>query len=224
MKLRFERMERRVTLKRHKGSSTEKSDSIVPQVNSGNANLVQNEADMKSPLMVNVKEDVDSAKESSDNVTVRRRMYKRNSQEGGRLRHEEGDSGKRRRVSTGSGVLKSMSGYAKKKRTTSLSSDKLKQCSGSISDICYGETDKKVKERLKLKTDSAYYTIVGECDSCWSTGEIDDFKEEEQVQVPTWREKPIAPCYIMEGTENLGDDVFSKRHQRLEIDERRRKR
>jgi len=28
----------------------------------------------------------------------------------------------------------------------------------------------------------------------------------------------------MEGTENLDDEVFNKRHQRLEIDERRRKR
>jgi len=31
-------------------------------------------------------------------------------------------------------------------------------------------------------------------------------------------------CYTMEGTENLDDEVFNKRHQRLEIDERRRKR
>jgi len=28
----------------------------------------------------------------------------------------------------------------------------------------------------------------------------------------------------MEGTENLDDEVFNKRHQRLEVDERRRKR
>ncbi|KAK6639958.1 hypothetical protein RUM43_008235 [Polyplax serrata] len=221
LKLRFERMERRVTLKRHKGSSTDKSDSIVPQPgNVDNATTqVQSETDIKSPLMglTVVKEEVELGKESSDAGTGRRRIYKRNSQ--------DGDVGKRRRVSTGSGVLKTMCG--KKKRTTSLSSDKLKNYSGSIGDVCYGETDKRVKDRLKLRTNSAYYTIVGECDSCWSAGETpgaDEFKEEAQVQVPTWREKPIAPSYVMEGTENLGDDVFSKRHQRLEIDERRRKR
>lgn len=33
-----------------------------------------------------------------------------------------------------------------------------------------------------------------------------------------------ASCYTMEGTENLDDEVFNKRHIRLETDERRRKR
>lgn len=31
-------------------------------------------------------------------------------------------------------------------------------------------------------------------------------------------------CYSMEGTENLDDEVFNRRHLRLENDERRRKR
>lgn len=31
-------------------------------------------------------------------------------------------------------------------------------------------------------------------------------------------------CYTMEGTENLDDDVYAKRHARLENDEKRRKR
>ena len=43
-------------------------------------------------------------------------------------------------------------------------------------------------------------------------------------QVPSWRLKIYTSCYTMEGTENLDDEVFNKRHQRLEIDERRRKR
>jgi male-specific lethal 1 len=33
-----------------------------------------------------------------------------------------------------------------------------------------------------------------------------------------------ASCYAMEGTENLDDEVYNKRHSRLENDERRRKR
>lgn len=44
------------------------------------------------------------------------------------------------------------------------------------------------------------------------------------AQVPRWRHKVYASCYSMEGTENLDDEVFNKRHMRLEIDERRRKR
>lgn len=44
------------------------------------------------------------------------------------------------------------------------------------------------------------------------------------IQVPRWRVKVYTSCYTMEGTENLDDDVYNKRHLRLENDERRRKR
>lgn len=43
-------------------------------------------------------------------------------------------------------------------------------------------------------------------------------------KVPSWRSKVYTSCYTMEGTEDLNDEVFNKRHQRFEIDERRRKR
>ncbi|CAB3387750.1 Hypothetical predicted protein [Cloeon dipterum] len=45
-----------------------------------------------------------------------------------------------------------------------------------------------------------------------------------ELEVPTWRIKHYTSCYSMEGTENLDDEVFLKRHQRLELDEKRRKR
>ncbi|KAG5892522.1 hypothetical protein JTB14_011228 [Gonioctena quinquepunctata] len=44
------------------------------------------------------------------------------------------------------------------------------------------------------------------------------------LEVPRWRHKIYASCYTLEGTENLDDEVFNKRHMRLENDERRRKR
>lgn len=44
------------------------------------------------------------------------------------------------------------------------------------------------------------------------------------LEVPHWRVKVYASCYSMEGTENLEDAVYSRRHSRLEVDERRRKR
>ncbi|XP_072390421.1 uncharacterized protein msl-1 [Diabrotica undecimpunctata] len=47
---------------------------------------------------------------------------------------------------------------------------------------------------------------------------------EAALEVPRWRHKLYASCYTMEGTENLDDEVFNKRHMRLENDERRRKR
>ncbi|CAG9823597.1 unnamed protein product [Phaedon cochleariae] len=44
------------------------------------------------------------------------------------------------------------------------------------------------------------------------------------LEVPRWRHKIYASSYTLEGTENLDDEVFNKRHMRLENDERRRKR
>jgi len=43
-------------------------------------------------------------------------------------------------------------------------------------------------------------------------------------EVPDWRHKPMPPSYTMEGTENIEDDHILKRHQKHELDEKRRKR
>ncbi|KAF2352680.1 PEHE domain [Trinorchestia longiramus] len=47
---------------------------------------------------------------------------------------------------------------------------------------------------------------------------------ERSVEIPSWRVSALTPLYIMEGTENLEDEVFTKRHHKLEQDEKRRKR
>ncbi|KAL5006228.1 hypothetical protein ScPMuIL_015034 [Solemya velum] len=45
-----------------------------------------------------------------------------------------------------------------------------------------------------------------------------------EVEVPGWRIKTTTRYFNMEGTENLDDDLFLKRHQKPELEERRRKR
>lgn len=52
-------------------------------------------------------------------------------------------------------------------------------------------------------------------------------KKEECVAIPSWREHPIEPLQGLSGVdipENLDDAVFAKRHAKLELDEKRRKR
>ncbi|XP_023011834.2 uncharacterized protein [Leptinotarsa decemlineata] len=44
------------------------------------------------------------------------------------------------------------------------------------------------------------------------------------LEVPRWRHKIYGSFYTLEGTENLDDEVFNKRHMRPEYEERRRKR
>ncbi|CAL1278110.1 unnamed protein product [Larinioides sclopetarius] len=45
-----------------------------------------------------------------------------------------------------------------------------------------------------------------------------------EIDVPLWKLKPVTSFYQMEGTENINDSVFARRHQKFEQDERRRKR
>uniref|UniRef100_A0A8C5QGD4 MSL complex subunit 1 n=1 Tax=Leptobrachium leishanense TaxID=445787 RepID=A0A8C5QGD4_9ANUR len=52
-------------------------------------------------------------------------------------------------------------------------------------------------------------------------------KKEESVAIPSWREHPIEPLRDLSASdipENLDDTVFAKRHAKLELDEKRRKR
>ena len=43
-------------------------------------------------------------------------------------------------------------------------------------------------------------------------------------QIPQWGTRLLTSLYVMEGTENLEDEVFLKRHSKPEQDEKRRKR
>lgn len=71
-----------------------------------------------------------------------------------------------------------------------------------------------------LWTSTPYHCFVGQT----SPATVSQEETEEKIEVPTWRLHPVASGYSMEGTENLDDEVFGKRHQKLELDERRRKR
>ncbi|CAK1588800.1 unnamed protein product [Parnassius mnemosyne] len=82
-----------------------------------------------------------------------------------------------------------------------------------------------------MMTRRPYHTQVGDPDLSWYLGLDPDLKAEDvdppadcklsTVEVPRWREKPYTSCYTMEGTENVDDRVFEKRHQKLEAEERR---
>lgn len=54
--------------------------------------------------------------------------------------------------------------------------------------------------------------------------DIEELKKINAVEIPKWIVKEVSICYSIEGTENLSEEIFLKRHLKLEIDERRRKR
>ena len=73
-----------------------------------------------------------------------------------------------------------------------------------------------------LETDKPYYTFQGEEFLRTEEKEIKEILS--QAEVPGWRTVSVPTCYSMEGTENIEDETVLKRHNKPELDEKRRKR
>ncbi|GFS91263.1 male-specific lethal 1 homolog [Nephila pilipes] len=81
-----------------------------------------------------------------------------------------------------------------------------------------GRRPKRMARKMDfLTTDKAYFLP----DFRSPPNSLDSFSE---IDVPLWKLKPVTSFYQMEGTENINDSVFSRRHTKFELDERRRKR
>ncbi|KAL2078092.1 hypothetical protein ACEWY4_025777 [Coilia grayii] len=80
--------------------------------------------------------------------------------------------------------------------------------------------------------DLPYMTTTEMYLCCWKQPPLSPLREtsprkEEDVDIPSWRENSIEPIHNKTGAdipENLDDGVFLKRHLKLELDEKRRKR
>lgn len=128
--------------------------------------------------------------------------------------------------------LTSVSTSSKKKRGLSCSSA---VSTDGIQDkvLCpiLNETSRKsdrkkslVKKESFLTTEEHYYTAVGDPSYTLNLKQSSPIETSSCLEVPNWRIKVYTSCYTMEGTENLDDEIFNKRHLKLENDERRRKR
>ncbi|XP_050683643.1 uncharacterized protein LOC126978684 isoform X2 [Leptidea sinapis] len=80
-------------------------------------------------------------------------------------------------------------------------------------------------------THKPYHTALGHPDLTWYLGLDPDIKlddldivqsgQPETVEVPRWREMNHTSSYTLEGTENVTEKMFEKRHSKLEAEERR---
>lgn len=125
---------------------------------------------------------------------------------------------------------------SKKKRGLSCSTVVNTDASSNVQDKVLGQTsheptrksDRKTKSLAKkesfLTTEEHYYTAVGDPSYTLSLKQSSPVETCNALEVPSWRVKIYTSCYTMEGTENLDDEIFNKRHLKLENDERRRKR
>ncbi len=77
------------------------------------------------------------------------------------------------------------------------------------------------EEEDYLRTADPYYTLQNEVLAATETAEL---LTEKPSELPAYRIVNISPSYIIEGTEDVDDETFLKRHQKPETDEKRRKR
>ncbi|KRT80546.1 hypothetical protein AMK59_8461 [Oryctes borbonicus] len=128
--------------------------------------------------------------------------------------------------------MKNLKMSIRRKRVCSNSSAFSNNDSTSDEKRSYRRSRKKRKRTVNtdqiLKYNEQYVTHAGELNiNSISPLDITDLPNETHLtnlEVPRWRIKSYTSCYTMEGTENLDDDVYNRRHGRLEYDERRRKR
>lgn len=253
LKLRLERMDRRVNLQKLRSESTENSAASdhtgpcsPPNLHSVSVPLTVSDNHNKSvssecntppynetfKIRLNTSGGITTVKQEHINDSQNKHEPKQQEvNDDGRV---EWDVKRKRRsdptpLNSGNG--------GKRKRGVSCSSTISNDTSSTIADN-KGSThdltrkiDKKGKSIVKkesfLTTEVHYYTTLGDPNYIplnIKSQKLEDEETSTNLEVPSWRIRIYTSCYTMEGTENLDDEIFNKRHLKLENDERRRKR
>lgn len=248
LKLRLERMDRRVNLQKLRSDATENSvvpdhlgNCSPPSLNSPNAastsdNPRNTESENSSPqynetfkIRLNTSGGITTVKqESNDNHVKLESKHEFFRQESSSDSRQDWEIKKKRKSDSAIPII------GKRKRGVSCSSTISNDTTSTIPDnksVTHDgskKSDKKGKSATKresfLTTEEHYYTSVGEPNYILSMSEPVASDNSASLEVPNWRVKVYTSCYTMEGTENLDDEIFNKRHLKLENDERRRKR
>ncbi|CAL7952476.1 unnamed protein product [Xylocopa violacea] len=243
LKLRLERMDRRVNLQKLRSESNENSIASEhigacspPTVNSVNVPStselhrgIQSENNNSQynesfKIRLNTSGGITTVKqEPNDNQS----KHETKIETGNDIRLEWEEKKKRRTDPV------PLSSGSKRKRGVSCSSTISNDTSSTVQDrILTQESNRKgdrkgkplTKKESFLTTEEHYYTAVGDPNYTLSLKEPNPVENDTSLEVPNWRVKIYTSCYTMEGTENLDDEIFNKRHLKLENDERRRKR
>ncbi|XP_053598300.1 serine/threonine-protein kinase pakD [Microplitis demolitor] len=256
LKLRLERMDRRVNLQKLRSESTE--NSIASDITGPCSPPSLHTVSIVTPLIVNEQHHKNLAPECNNSPQYNESFKIRLNTSGGittvkqehtndnlnklEVKPDIGGAGggdarlewesKRNKRKSDPTPLQSTG--SKRKRGVSCSStisndttSTIPDTKNSAHDSSNRKSDKKGKSIIKkesfLTTEEHYYTALGDPHYNLRTKpKLED--ESNNLEVPSWRIKVYTSCYTMEGTENLDDEIFNKRHLKLENDERRRKR
>ncbi|XP_003427748.1 male-specific lethal 1 homolog isoform X2 [Nasonia vitripennis] len=243
LKLRLERMDRRVNLQKMRSENAENAVDNIGPCSPPSLNASSNSLPSTSETHKNAQSDSHSPQYSESfkirlNTTGGITTLKQESPEKQEFKQENmGESWEnknKKRKSDPTAVTNS----AKRKRGVSSSSTISNDASSTAPESLGGKgpsheslkkSEKKGKSLIKrecfLTTEEHYYTAVGEANYALALKDRSSPEaNSKSLEVPNWRVKVYTSCYTMEGTENLDDEIFNKRHLKLENDERRRKR
>lgn len=243
-------MDRRVNLQKHRAETTDNpivSDRIIGPCSPPSLNLaslpstsehqksiqtesVSPEYNESFKIRLNTSGGIPSVKQEVNNVHDEKHDISSDSRhdwEGKKKRRSDptpvGISGKRKRGASCSSSSLTNDQCPIVRDSKSLSQDGLKKPEDGLK-----KPEKKIKSLLKkdsfLTTEENYFTAVGDSNYSLSMAVSTPQEATASLEVPNWRIKVYTSCYTMEGTENLDDEIFNKRHLKLENDERRRKR
>lgn len=118
---------------------------------------------------------------------------------------------------------------AKSQTTTTATTVSTTNTTRNRSQQLSSQAAQKVKRCPYISTSQLYCSREWEdddfqCDYEFTKEEANELHAEApNLEIPKWTEHEICVSYCNEGTEDLRDDVFLKRHAKLEIDEKRRK-
>uniref|UniRef100_A0A8C5HSQ2 PEHE domain-containing protein n=1 Tax=Gouania willdenowi TaxID=441366 RepID=A0A8C5HSQ2_GOUWI len=153
-------------------------------------------------------------------------------QQGATLGFSRGAKGQKRKPCFGDVKLQKSRGKSAK-----LSPQKLDMAPGSPNqrELRSKETPEKCKEEAELSCPMEELPFMSTTEMylcCWNQPPLSPLREtspkkEEEVAIPSWRENymdPLPEDPSIDAMEPLDDGTFLKRHMKLELDEKRRKR
>ncbi|XP_005103150.1 male-specific lethal 1 homolog isoform X2 [Aplysia californica] len=95
----------------------------------------------------------------------------------------------------------------------------------SDEDAGVSEIEEKIIDYPIMQTETLYHLYYPKhVFASVDTSTIPERPSQLDVETPSWRLKPLTNMYQLEGTENITDEAYYKRHQKFEMEEKRRKR
>ncbi|XP_076326181.1 male-specific lethal 1 isoform X1 [Tachypleus tridentatus] len=228
LKSRLERIERRMSLwKQKRGENTDTESVEGISVISKTSDCLSNLSPVSSSLNENIKGTCGRDQTKTYSKRGRKRKYPIQPQTNSTKKITSSQSSLMKDINLNqetkaSSASENVSGISVTVSSPSSSSFHKKSIPSSVSIKIQGRvySNRSNKRESILRTSDLYYLPIGETSpKAVSQTSV----SQQEINVPKWKYHPLPSAYQMEGTEDIEDETFNKRHYKLEQDEKRRK-